>query len=214
MRVKDNSQDRLALIFFWLIYSAIIGLLTLLGFNAIFQYYAPNGIAATLPLARLSEPFALVTAIELWDKSNLTQPFVAELNGLGRIDIQVVTWLERPRQNDVFWQLSEIGDDGKKILKRKGSFHARDAKDWRFVSLKFQPLPESACKHYEISFSAAGTSQPESIGLPIYKTQEAPLPEEMPRITSTVFKQTNLNQTVYSPGAISASLSYFYHKST
>lgn len=207
MTAQDNTHDRLPLLFFWIIYLVIIGLLTLLGFSAIFHGYAPNGIAATVPLAKLVEPVSLVTAIEVWDKSNLTQPFIAKFNGLGRIDVQVVTWGDRSRPHDVLWQLSEISNDGRKVLKRQGSFRARDAEDWKFISLQFQPLPDSACKHYELSFSAAATPRAESIGLPIYKTQRAPLPEKLYGITSNVFQQR-----AYSPGAVNGSLFYFYHK--
>lgn len=208
MKDEAHQQNKLALCSFRLIIPAVVIILTWLGFNAILHYYAPYGRFITLPVTKLGEPINLVTAVEVWDETSLTQPFVAAANGLARLDFQVATWGDRPRPHNVFWQLSEIGNDGTKIFKRNGKFRAINVEDWEFVSLKFQPIADSTCKHYEVSFSAPGTPQAESIGFPIFKTQEPPSPEAMSRIILGTLKDTEVDLQ----GSLRGSNSYFYEK--
>lgn len=179
MKDEAHQPDKLALLSFWLILPVVIVMLTWLGFNGIFHYYAPYGRAVTFPVANLDEPLDRVTAVEVWDQTNVIQPFVAEINGLGRIDFQIFAWRNQSHSHAVFWHLSEIGNDGTKILKRNGSFPANRVKDRESVSLKFQPIVDSACKRYEVLFSTAGTPQSESMSFPIYKTQARLIPEVM-----------------------------------
>jgi hypothetical protein len=208
MKDEAHQPDRLALLSFWLILPVVIVILTWLGFHAIFQYYAPYGRAVTFPVANLGEPLERVTAVEVWDRKTVIQPFVAEINGLGRIDLQTVAWGDQPRLHNVFWHLSEIGNDGTKILKRNGNFPANSLKDREFVSLKFQPIVDSACKRYEVSFSTAGTPQSKSMSFPIYKTQAHLIPEVMPRIDSGDLKEIQ----TYPQGALKGLIYYFYER--
>jgi hypothetical protein len=208
MKDEAHQQDKLALLAFWLIMPVVIAILTWLSFNVILHYYAPYGRAIAFPVAKLREPFELVTPVEVWDGTKVTQPFDGTVNGLGRIDFQVVAWGDRHRPHDVFWQLSEIGNDGTKILKRNGSFHASSVKDWEFVTLQFKPIVDSACRRYEISFFTFGTPQHESMGFPIFKIQQLPPLEAMPKIISGNSKDIKM----YSEGSLRGLIYYFYER--
>lgn len=208
MKNKAYRPDKIQVLLSKLIIPIVIVMLTWLGFNAIFYYYAPYGRFIISPLNKLSEPLNLVIPVEVWDETNVIQPFVAEANGLEEIDLQVVTWGDRDRPHNVFWHLNEIGKSGTKILKLDGKFRATKAKDWEFVKLKFKPIVNSKCKLYEVVFSAPGTPQSQSIGFPIYKTQEPPIAERMSKILSGTLKDT----AIYSQGTLRGSGHYFYEK--
>ncbi len=208
MKDEAHQPDKLALLSFWLILPVVIVMLTWLGFNGIFHYYAPYGRAVTFPVANLDEPLDRVTAVEVWDQTNVIQPFVAEINGLGRIDFQIFAWRNQSHSHAVFWHLSEIGNDGTKILKRNGSFPANRVKDRESVSLKFQPIVDSACKRYEVLFSTAGTPQSESMSFPIYKTQARLIPEVMFRSDLGNLKEVQ----TYPQGALKGLIYYFYER--
>jgi hypothetical protein len=194
MKYKTSLYKKFTLLCLWIFLTAIITLLTVLGFNIIFYYYAPNGRHATFPIAKLSESPTFVTASEIWDRVKIQQPFIATTNGLAGIDVQAVTFFNRKRPYDVFWQLNELTNNQEKILKRQGRFHANDVDDWDFISLKFEPLVDSSCKQYEISFSAAGTPQGESLGFPIFKTNDATSPRSFPKITSVLLEKEELTR--------------------
>lgn len=206
MKDEPHQQDKLALLSFWLIMPVVIALLTWLCFNAILYYYAPYGSAIAFPIAKLREKLEVVATVEVWDETKVIQPFIATLNGLERIDFQVVTWGDRPRSHNVFWQLNEIGDDRQKAIKRHGSFQASSIKDWGFVHLEFKPILDSACKSYEVLFSAPGTPQPESIGFPIFKAQDTLVPEARPIILSEPLQKSKAHLQGYLRG----SLFFFY----
>lgn len=172
MQPKVHLKDRLTLLLFWILTPIIIVFLTWQGFNIILHYYAPYGSSITIPSAKLVQPLEVVTALEVYDKQSVVQPFTAQFNGLGRIDLQVVTWSDRPRPHDVLWQLSEVKDDNSKIIEREGSFKANSVKDWGQLFVKFKPVNDSKCKNYELSFSAPKTDQSESMGFPFFKNQE------------------------------------------
>lgn len=205
MQPKVHLKDRLTLLLFWILTPIIIVFLTWQGFNIILHYYAPYGSSITIPSAKLVQPLEMVTALEVYDKQSVVQPFTAQFNGLGRIDLQVVTWGDRPRPHDVLWKLNEVKNDGSKIVQRDGNFKANSVKDWNFLILKFNPITDSNCKKYEISFSAPNTNQSESIGFPLFKTEPSLLTVSSPVVES----KASPNPLIYSTGKFSFIVNYY-----
>ena len=187
---------------------AITAFLTWLGFMAILHYYAPYGNKIAIPLAnKFSEPMEFVKAIEVFDKQSVIQPFNASLNGLGRIDLQIVTWGNRFRPNDVTWQLAEVKNENTKVIQREGKFPASKVKDWKFLTLKFEPIIGSACKHYELSFLAPRTPQNQSIGFPMFKVLDS-----VPFENLTLIVSENSRKRASSPQSSLAAYFSYYDK--
>jgi hypothetical protein len=197
MNFPGRLSDRFLLFLFWLFFPVILVLLTILAFHAIFHYYAPNGRELAVPIAKLNNPPTLVTPVEVWTHSTVTQPIVSAENGLAKLRFQTVTFSDRHRPHDVLWKIHEILEDGSKIEKRSGRFSADKAKDWQFITLNFKPIADSICKHYEVSFSAPGTPQLESMGFPVYKTTDTASAQLQTRIT-----MPNKNEQTF-PGSLS-----------
>ncbi len=190
MNIKLYSNYIFKLLLLWLVIPAITAFLTWLGFMAILNYYAPYGKEIVIPLTnKFSEPMELVKATEVFDNQSVIQPFNASLNGLGRIDLQMVTFGDRSRPNDITWQLNEVKNDGTEVIQREGKFPASKVKDWGFLTLKFAPIIDSACKHYELSFFASRTPQNQSIGFPMFKVLDSVEPDNRTLIVSENARQ-------------------------
>ena len=90
MNVSLYSKRISKLLISWLVIPILITFLTYLGFMAILQYYAPYGNGIVIPLINKFSESKEFKAIAIYDNHSVIQPFKASLNGLGRIDLQML----------------------------------------------------------------------------------------------------------------------------
>ena len=108
--------------------------------------------------------------ISLDKKTEISQEFIAERNGLMGIEMPVITHSKQPKADIIEWNLyNEFNDK----LEAKGYIDTKNLKDWEIISMNFAPLEDSKNIKYKlILFSNNNLQENESIGLPLYKINE------------------------------------------
>lgn len=134
----------------WLVLLAVLGGLTVGGFQAIRAHYRPIARLASClkeidPALRggvRSEPLALGTVVK--------QRFRGRHDRLTALRVQTQAQRRPLDTGDCFWTLSRVRDDGTVREIRRGTWKTADSPDHGFVTLAFEPVPEGQGHLFEL----------------------------------------------------------------
>jgi hypothetical protein len=112
-------------------------------------------------------PLVITTGVEV------SQTFQAKRDGLEGIELQTVTWHNRPASYEVGWTLHEVLADGSASEPlRSGTVSSTNAGDWTFLTISFPTIDGTAGKTYSLHLKADHAPPANLLGVPIYQSNE------------------------------------------
>lgn len=145
-----------------------LALATYAGFQAIVWAYSGHWSDGGLRQRPASRIGAMVGAIPMTDGVKLIHRFRVADDHWTAFRIRTVTWGHVDRPGRCRWVLYELRRD-ERIEVRRGRFRAAEVADWGTLAQRFEEIPDSAGRTYELVFSAPETPMMESAGLAVYQ---------------------------------------------